>query len=64
MTGESENQASRDSLRVYNPAPIERSITRVIEQQTAKVSSPLFLVASMTSMLASFAFKLSGRQCS
>jgi hypothetical protein len=68
MTSEHENPASRDSLRVYNPAPIQRlehaegSFTRVVEEQTAKVPSPIFLVAAMASMLAAVAFELTGRQ--
>lgn len=68
MTPENENPASRESLRVYNPAPIQRrehgegSITRVIEQQTAKVPSPVFLVAAMASMMASLGFEITGRR--
>ncbi len=68
MNAENENPASHESLRVYNPAPIERqehgegSFTRVIEQQTAKVPSSVFLVVSIASMLASFSFEVSGRQ--
>ncbi len=67
MTAENENPASRESLRVYNPAPIQRqehgegSFTRMIEQQTAKVPSPIFLVAAMASMLASFSFEITGQ---
>ena len=68
MTQGNENPASRESLNVYNPAPIKReeheegSITRIIEQQTAKVPSSVFLVASMASMLASITFEITGRQ--
>ena len=68
MTQGNKNPASRESLNVYKPAPIKRkeheegSITRTIEQQTAKVPSSVFLVASMASMLASITFEVTGRQ--
>lgn len=63
-----ENPARHDSLRAYEPAPINRrehsegSITRVIEQQTAKIPSPVFLVAALVSMAASVVFEISGRK--
>ncbi len=63
-----QNPATHDSLRAYEPAPINRrehlegSFTRVIEQQTARIPSPVFLVASFFAMTASALFEVSGNQ--
>lgn len=63
-----ENPARTSSLEAYRPAPIDRpehadgSFTRVIEQQTAKIPSPVFLVASFLAMTASVTFELTGRR--
>ena len=51
-----------------SPAPVRRaehresSLTRLIEQQTAKVPSHLFLTASLLSMAASAALEVHGRE--
>ncbi|AKQ69839.1 hypothetical protein A176_006751 [Myxococcus hansupus] len=62
------NPASRLSERDYQDAPpvvrgehAEASFTRLIEQQTAKVPSHVFLVASLAAMGVSFALEVSGR---
>ena len=47
---------------VVRPEHEEDSITRLIEQQTAKVPSQMFLVASFASMAASLGFELMGRE--
>lgn len=62
------NPAAEESLQVYENAPIARSehdedsITRLIEQQTAKIPSTLFLVAGLGAMTLSLAFELAGSQ--
>lgn len=43
------------------PAHAEGSFTRIIEQQTAKVPSSVFLTVALASMAASAALQLSGR---
>jgi hypothetical protein len=40
----------------------EGSLTRVIEQQTAKIPSAVFLVSALAAMTASAVFEFSGRQ--
>ncbi|MFO7653547.1 MAG: hypothetical protein R6X25_06960 [Candidatus Krumholzibacteriia bacterium] len=61
------NPASRESLRVYDSAPIQRqeheegTFTRVIEEQTAKMPSTVFLVASLSTMVISLGFAVTGR---
>jgi hypothetical protein len=60
------NPAARASLRIYQPAPLERdehtesSFTRLIEQQTARIPSHYFLVAALGSLAASLTLELMG----
>lgn len=60
------NPASRSSEKEYQAAPVlraehsEGSFTRVIEQQTAKIPSDVFLFLSIGSMLTSAALELTG----
>lgn len=69
MTSVSErdvNPAARASLESYRPAPVKRdeheepSLTRLIEQHTARIPSHWFLVASMGAMAASLGLEVSG----
>lgn len=61
------NPASERSTRDYERAPVLRSdhaegpITRLIEQQTAKLPSAVFLVGALGAMTASAVFELRGR---
>lgn len=61
------NPASADSLREYDPTPVVRSahaegtLTRLIEQQAAKVSSDVFLFLALGSMAASLVLELAGK---
>lgn len=61
------NPAGDRSLREYNPAPVVRSkhaegtLTRLIEWQTARIPSDVFLFLALGSMGASLAFELSGK---
>ena len=56
------NPASQKSERMYDPAPVVRAehaegaFTRVIEQQTAKLPSDVFLFAALCSMGLSLCF--------
>lgn len=58
------NPAQHESEKVYDPAPVERpehledSFTRVIEQQTARVPSNVFLMASLGAIAGSLYFFL------
>lgn len=60
------NPASRESMNVYDPAPVirrehaEGGITRMIEQETARIPSSVFLAAAVASMLASVVFEIMG----
>lgn len=62
------NPASQRSMGAYLETPIVRaehaegSMTRLIEQQTAKVPSDVFLVAALGSMLVSLVAELAGRR--
>lgn len=62
------NPASEASLEAYDPTPVVRAehaedaFTRLIEQQTAKVPSEVFLFAAFTSMFVSLGLHLGGRQ--
>lgn len=62
------NPAAEASRLVYRQAPVKRdahaegSFTRLIEQQTAKLPSDLFLFGALASMAASLAFELGGNQ--
>jgi hypothetical protein len=61
------NPANR-SLETYDPTPVfrhehaEGRLTRLVEQQTAKLPSDAFLFAALASMAASLAFELAGNQ--
>lgn len=61
------NPASQKSRFSYVPAPVlraehaENPLTRMIEQQTAKISSDYFLFTALASMAVSLALELSGR---
>jgi len=60
------NPAARASMEAYRPAPVKRdeheegSFTRLIEQQTARIPSHWFLVASMGAMLTSLTLEVTG----
>ena len=61
------NPAADESLGVYR-APVRRDVheeselTRLIEQQAARIPSHWFLVAAMGSMAASIAFEIAGNE--
>jgi hypothetical protein len=61
------NPASESSLREYEPTPVVRSkhaegtLTRLIERQTAKIPSDVFLFLALGAMGTSLALELSGR---
>lgn len=56
-----------DREAAYDPAPVirdehnEATLTRVIEQQTARIPSHWFLLAAFTAMGASLGFELTGQ---
>lgn len=58
----------RSPEAAYRPAPMRRpshaegSVTRTIEQQTAKIPSSVFLTAAVASLVASAAFEAFGNQ--
>lgn len=60
------NPANLKSRFSYTPAPVlraehaEGSLTRLIEHQTAKISSDLFLFSALAAMAASLALELGG----
>lgn len=62
------NPASENSLREYDPTPVVRSahaegtLTRLIEQQAAKVPSDVFLFLALGSMAASLVLELTGKR--
>jgi hypothetical protein len=62
------NPAAEASLREYDPAPVVRSehaegtITRLIEQQAAKIPSDVFLFLALSSMGLSLALELTGKE--
>jgi hypothetical protein len=62
------NPAAAESLQEYEPAAVVRSahaegtVTRLIEQQTARVPSDVFLFLALGSMGASLVLELSGRR--
>lgn len=62
------NPASDASERSYEAAPIRRiehaenAFTRLIEQQTARIPSDVFLVAALASMATSFGLELAGHR--
>ena len=61
------NPASDKSLGEYVPSPVRRdelsedALTRLIEQQSAKLPSHFFLFTALGAMAASLAFELAGR---
>lgn len=62
------NPAAGQSENVYRRAPVRRdvheesTVTRLIEQQAARIPSHWFLVAALGSMAASIAFEVSGNE--
>jgi hypothetical protein len=62
------NPAALESLESYDPAPVRRpehaesSLTRLMEQQTAKIPSHVFLFAALGAMGASIVFEAAGNQ--
>lgn len=62
------NPASKASRSSYEAAPVirtehrENSLTRMVEQQAAKIPSDYFLVASLTTIAASLAAELTGHR--
>ena len=62
------NPAARVSEGVYTPSPVRRHehaegvMTRLIEQQTAKVPSDVFLFAALGTMGLSLTLHLAGRR--
>jgi hypothetical protein len=62
------NPAAEPSLFSYRETPVMRAehregpITRIIEQQAAKVPSNYFLSLAFLAMLAAFGLELSGRE--
>lgn len=60
---DTDRNPAADRVDAYNPAPIlrdehsEATITRVIEQQTARIPSHWFLIAALLSMAASLGFE-------
>jgi len=60
------NPANPKSRISYIPAPVlraehaESSLTRLIEQQTAKIPSDFFLFTALAALAASLAFELGG----
>jgi hypothetical protein len=61
------NPAADRVEETYQAAPVvrdehgEAQLTRLIEQQTARIPSHWFLAAAITSMVASLGFELMGR---
>ena len=62
------NPAAEPSLFSYQETPVLRTehregrVTRIIEQQTAKVPSNYFLALALLAMLSALGLELSGRQ--
>lgn len=62
------NPAAEKSARAYEPTPVvreehgESTLTAVIEQQTAKIPSDVFLFASLSAMGVSLVAELTGRR--
>ncbi|MEX0891381.1 MAG: hypothetical protein WEB88_04365 [Gemmatimonadota bacterium] len=60
--------ASEEAVKVFEPAPVvrgehtEASLTRALEQQSAKIPSHWFLAASLATMAASAGFELVGKR--
>ena len=68
MSNPDVNPAAESSLLSYQETPVlraehrEGTVTRIIEQQTAKVPSNYFLTLAFLAMLASFGMELYGRR--
>lgn len=68
MSSTDVNPAAEKSERVYDPAPVIREehsegrLTRILEQQTAKIPSSFFLAAAIGSMVVSLGAELAGRK--
>jgi len=64
MSNREINPAARASETRYRPAPVlredhaESRVTRLIEQQTAKIPSDVFLFAALSTMAASLALEV------
>jgi hypothetical protein len=62
------NPASTASMDSYEAAPVRRiehrenSLTRMVEHQTAKIPSDIFLVLSLGAMAVSLSTEMAGRQ--
>jgi hypothetical protein len=62
------NPAREKSARAYEPTPVvreehgESTLTAVIEQQTAKIPSDVFLFAALSAMGVSLVAELTGRR--
>jgi len=62
------NPASERSRQEYDPSSVVRqdhaegTVTRMLEQQAAKIPSDVFLFAAFTAMAASLTLELTGRQ--
>lgn len=62
------NPAAAASEKMYESAPVvrlehrESRLTRLVEQQAAKVPSAVFLMAALVAMATSVAFELVGRR--
>ena len=68
MTQPDVNPAAEKSLDVYLPAPVvsdehgEDWLTRMVEQQTAKIPSSWFLLAALAAMGTSLALEIAGNE--
>ena len=62
------NPAAQESMGVYRPAPVlrdlheESTVTRMIEQQAARIPSHYFLAGALGAMAASIAFEVAGNE--
>lgn len=62
------NPAAEESMEVYQPAPVRRDVhreselTRLIEQQAARIPSHWFLVGALGAMAGSLAFEIAGNE--
>lgn len=56
------NRTALPDAPVRRPEHRDSSLTRLLEQQSAKISSDLFLAAALGSMLASLTCELTGRR--
>ncbi len=56
------NRTAHPEPPVLRPEHREGSLTRLLEQQTAKIPSDFFLAVALSAMVASLAFELSDRR--